>query len=139
MKKIILIFLFFNFVFLYSQPTHKIMSYNALNYPGSTATVRNPYFSTVISNANPDILVMQEMTSQVGVNEFLTNVLIPINSNFTSGTFLDGPDTDTSVLEKQIDEMVYKLYNLTYEEVEIIDHQIGNIISKTDYEQFQIE
>ena len=71
MKKIFLIFLFFNFAFLYAQPTHKIMSYNALNYPGSTAAERNPYFSTVVSNANPDILVMQEMTSQAGVNGFL--------------------------------------------------------------------
>jgi hypothetical protein len=60
------------------------MSYNALNYPGSTATERNPYFSTVISNANPDILVMQEMTSQTGVNGFLTNVLIPINSSYSA-------------------------------------------------------
>lgn len=100
MKKIFLIFLFFNFVFLYPQPTHKIMSYNALNYPGSTATERNPYFATVISNANPDILVMQEMTSQTGVNGFLTNVLIPINSNYTAGTFLDGPDTDNAIFFK---------------------------------------
>ena len=97
MKKIFLIFLFFNFVFLYSQPTHKIMSYNALNYPGSTAAERNPYFATVISNANPDILVMQEMTSQTGVGGFLTNVLVPINSTYTAGTFLDGPDTDNAI------------------------------------------
>jgi endonuclease/exonuclease/phosphatase family metal-dependent hydrolase len=76
------------------------MSYNALNYPGSTATERNPYFSTVISNANPDILVMQEMTSQTGVNGFLSNVLIPINSNYTAGTFLDGPDTDNAIFFK---------------------------------------
>ena len=100
MKKIFLILLSFNFVFLYSQPTHKIMSYNALNYPGSTAAERNPYFATVISNANPDILVMQEMTSQTGVNGFLTNVLIPINANYTAGTFLDGPDTDNAIFFK---------------------------------------
>jgi len=34
--------------------------------------------------------------------------------------------------------MVYKLYNLTYEEVEIIDSQIGNIISKADYEKYSL-
>lgn len=100
MKKIILIFISLNFLYLFPQPTHKIMSYNALNYPGSTATERNPYFATVISNANPDILVMQEMTSQTGVNGFLTNVLIPINSNYTAGTFLDGPDTDNAIFFK---------------------------------------
>jgi len=100
MKKIFLILLSFNCFYLFPQPTHKIMSYNALNYPGSTASIRNPYFSSVISNANPDILVMQEMTSQTGVNGFLTNVLIPINSSYTAGTFLDGPDTDNAIFFK---------------------------------------
>jgi hypothetical protein len=46
---------------------------------------------------------------------------------------------DTTALENEIDIMVYKLYNLTYEEVEIIDPQIGNIINKTEYEKFQIQ
>ncbi|KAF0152212.1 MAG: hypothetical protein FD143_1309 [Ignavibacteria bacterium] len=49
------------------------------------------------------------------------------------------PQTDTKQLENQIDIMVYKLYNLTYEEVEIIDPQIGNIINKTDYMKFEIQ
>jgi hypothetical protein len=34
------------------------------------------------------------------------------------------PDYDTSEFENQIDEMVYKLYNLTSEEIEIIDNSI---------------
>lgn len=49
------------------------------------------------------------------------------------------PNANTKPLEDQIDIMVYKLYNLTYEEVEIIDPQIGDIISKTDYEKFEIQ
>ena len=35
--------------------------------------------------------------------------------------------------------MVYKLYNLTYEEVKIINPEIEKIISKEDYEKFEIE
>jgi len=31
------------------------------------------------------------------------------------------PDTDTSALESQIDQMVYKLYNLTPEEIAIVE------------------
>jgi hypothetical protein len=31
------------------------------------------------------------------------------------------PDTDTSQLEKQLDEMVYKLYELTEEEIKIVE------------------
>ena len=32
--------------------------------------------------------------------------------------------------------MVYKLYDLTYDEVKIIDPDIEEIISKEDYEKF---
>jgi hypothetical protein len=31
------------------------------------------------------------------------------------------PDADTSQLEKQLDEMVYKLYELTVEEIKIVE------------------
>ena len=46
--------------------------------------------------------------------------------------------TDTKHLEGQIDIMVYKLYNLTYEEVKIIDPNIEQIISKEEYERFEV-
>jgi Alw26I/Eco31I/Esp3I family type II restriction m6 adenine DNA methyltransferase len=49
------------------------------------------------------------------------------------------PQADTKHLEDQIDIMVYKLYELTYEEVKVIDPKIGENISKIDYEQFQIQ
>jgi len=45
------------------------------------------------------------------------------------------PQADTKQLEDKIDLMVYKLYNLTYEEVKIIDSEIENIISKEEYER----
>lgn len=41
-------------------------------------------------------------------------------------------------LEDRIDIMVYKLYNLTYDEVKIIDPQIEKIISKEAYESLDI-
>lgn len=47
--------------------------------------------------------------------------------------------SNTKHLEDKIDIMVYKLYNLTYEEVEVIDPQIGSIISKEDYEKFELK
>jgi hypothetical protein len=48
------------------------------------------------------------------------------------------PQANTKQLEDQIDIMVYKLYNLTYEEVKIIDPEIEKIISKEDYEKFGV-
>jgi endonuclease/exonuclease/phosphatase family metal-dependent hydrolase len=76
------------------------MSYNLLNYPGTNSSIRNPYFSTVISNTSPDILVVQEITSQAGVTGFLNNILLPIDATYSSGTFIDGPDTDNAVFFK---------------------------------------
>lgn len=49
------------------------------------------------------------------------------------------PDADTKVLETQIDIMVYKLYNLTYDEIKIIDPEIEKIISKEEYEKYEIK
>lgn len=46
------------------------------------------------------------------------------------------PEIDTKHLENQIDIMVYKLYNFTYEEIKIIDNEIEQIISKEEYEKF---
>ncbi len=45
---------------------------------------------------------------------------------------------DTRFLEDQIDIMVYKLYNLTYEEAKIIDPEIEKIISKEEYNNSKI-
>ena len=44
---------------------------------------------------------------------------------------------NTIVLEQQIDNMVYKLYELTYEEVKVIDPDFS--LTKEEYENFKIE
>lgn len=44
-------------------------------------------------------------------------------------------DADTTSLEKQIDLMVYKLYDLTHEEVKIVDPEFA--MSRAEYENFQ--
>ena len=53
-------------------------------------------------------------------------------------------DEDTTTLENQIDLMVYKLYELTYEEVKIVDADFDKVLaefslSKADYERMSIE
>jgi endonuclease/exonuclease/phosphatase family metal-dependent hydrolase len=83
----------------YSQSNHKIMSYNLLNYPADSTT-RNPAFRTILSNILPDVLVVQEMTSQAGVNGFLNNVLNSVSSGYSAGVFSDGEDTDNAVFYK---------------------------------------
>lgn len=60
---------------------------------------------------------------------FLPRILFAIMNN------KQNPLADTSDLENEIDLMVYKLYDLTYEEVKIIDGEIEKIISKEEYEK----
>jgi len=46
---------------------------------------------------------------------------------------------DISSLEEKIDLMVYKLYSLTYNECQIVDPEIENLISREDYERMGID
>ncbi len=49
------------------------------------------------------------------------------------------PQTDTIEWEREIDQLVYRLYELIYEEVKIIDPEIEQIISKDEYEKVEIK
>lgn len=83
-----------------AQINRTIMSYNLLNYPGNTSAERNPYFRTTFGSLTPDILVVQEILSQAGVDEFLNNVLNVASTGYTAGIFIDGPDTDNAIFLK---------------------------------------
>lgn len=79
---------------------------------------------------------------------FIENLPIPKISPEAQQPFIELVDKilakkenneDTTAEEQEIDIMVYKLYNLTYEEVKIIDPGIEKIISEKDYEKFEIK
>lgn len=95
-KLIIILILGFSFV-TFSQENVKIMTYNLLNYPDVDSAIRNPNFRKVIRNSNPDILVVQEMTSLAGMNGFLSNVMNAYGNVYSMGTFIDGTDTDNGI------------------------------------------
>jgi len=100
MKKKAIVFLvlgFTAFTCAFGQTTVKIMTYNTLNFT-TTSTDRAAYFKTVINHTNPDVLVVQEMTSQAAVNLFYSQVL---NQTFLAGTFVDGPDSDNAIFYKK--------------------------------------
>jgi len=83
----------------------KFMAYNLLNYGGTSGfvadtTLRNPYYRTSINSENPDILVVEELNSQAGLNSLLTKVLNSQSISYSVGTFIDGPDSDNGVFFK---------------------------------------
>lgn len=95
-KKILLLMIF-SISSLMAQDTILFMSYNLLNYPGTDASTRNGYYKTITEAVKPDILVVQEITSQIGVDGFLVNVLKTFSPNYNKGAFLDGPDSDNAI------------------------------------------
>ncbi|TAK62428.1 MAG: hypothetical protein EPO24_04930 [Bacteroidetes bacterium] len=100
---IILFFFLFIFcvAFVYGGDTLRIATYNVLNYPGSDPATRNPYFRAVVHSMQPDVLVVQEMQSQVGVDGLSNNVLNYYTAGlYTSVPFNDGPDSDNALFYK---------------------------------------
>ena len=81
------------------------MAYNLLNYPNGSAftsdtTTRNAAYRVTMQAAQPDILVVEEMNSQIGVNMILNSVLNVNQTSYAAGTFNDGPDTDNAIFFK---------------------------------------
>jgi REP element-mobilizing transposase RayT len=83
-------------------------------------------------NINPEqvrMIPIKNLTPQQPFIIMVDNILTIKQQN---------PQSNTKHLEDQIDIMVYKLYELTYEGVKIIDPEIEKIISEEEYEKLAI-
>lgn len=78
------------------------MTYNILDFPDAIGTQRVPSFRTVIDEVQPDILVVQEMHTSSGVNEFLDDVLNFTTPNlYSNAPFIDASfDTENALFYK---------------------------------------
>lgn len=74
--------------------TVKVMYYNILQYPGTTAD-RSDDFRTIMHDALPDLILVNELESATGADILLNNAL---NTNgisyYNRATFVNGTDTD---------------------------------------------
>jgi hypothetical protein len=89
--------------FLLAQPAHalRVIDYNILNYPGSSGPARAPYYRTILSPLNADVIVTGEMASPTSVTEFLSEVLDVMEpGQWAAATFVDGNDTDAGFFYK---------------------------------------
>jgi endonuclease/exonuclease/phosphatase family metal-dependent hydrolase len=99
----LLFFVLLAFIILpiYSEAV-KIVSWNLLNFPGTTGAAREAYFRMVIDKLDPDVLVVQEMISKTGVNQFLNNVMnYTYPGEYAAAGFTDGKDTDNAMFYKR--------------------------------------
>jgi endonuclease/exonuclease/phosphatase family metal-dependent hydrolase len=81
--------------------TFRIATYNVLNFPDAMGIQRTNYLRTVIEYIKPDVLVVQEMQSQDGVDLFLDSVMNYQADTYRSTTFHDGPGTDNAIFYNQ--------------------------------------
>ncbi|MCX7995266.1 MAG: endonuclease/exonuclease/phosphatase family protein [candidate division WOR-3 bacterium] len=79
----------------------KISTYNLLNFSNTTGNERIKYFRQVIDYLKPDILVVQEMANETGMEVFRDSVLNYVDTDFSSAPFHDGPDTDNSLFYRR--------------------------------------
>jgi len=79
----------------------RVVNYNITNYPGLNLAGRQPHFRTILSGLSADIVVVQEMQSQAGVDSFRTNVLNVVEpGQWASAPFINGNDTDNGLFYK---------------------------------------
>lgn len=86
---------------LFAQDTLRVVTYNLLFFPGMDGDQRIPHFRTVINAIRPDILVVQELESQAGLNIFLSDVLNHDDNLYQAAPFVDGPFTDSALFFNQ--------------------------------------
>ncbi len=84
------------FSFLYSQDTLTIMNYNVLRFNGNT-TVRAKHIKSVIDFVKPDIVILEEIEHQSGIDLLLTDVF-----NVDSTNFMGGPLPSTQWMKNGI-------------------------------------
>ena len=97
LKKIFLASLIFTSI-LFAQNSITLATYNLLNY--SSDTTRNKYFRAVLKEVNPDLIAVQEIISQSGINNFLNNVLNHNGNEYSAGVFINGTGTDNGLYYK---------------------------------------
>jgi hypothetical protein len=79
----------------------RVVNYNITNYPGVLLAQRQPHFRAVLAPLGADLVVVQEMQSQAGVDSFRTNVLNVLEpGQWLSAPFINGNDTDNALFYK---------------------------------------
>ena len=84
------------FSFLYGQDTLTIMNYNVLRFNGNT-TVRAKHIKSVVDFVKPDIVILEEIEHQSGIDLLLTDVF-----NVDSTNFMGGPLPSTQGMKNGI-------------------------------------
>jgi endonuclease/exonuclease/phosphatase family metal-dependent hydrolase len=78
----------------------RIVNYNITNYPSANGAGRDPHFRNILDSLAADVVVVQEMQSQAGVDQFLANLNSFEPGQWQSARFYNGNDTDNALFFK---------------------------------------
>ncbi len=79
----------------------RVVNYNILNWPSFDIAGRYDDHQLLMDALDPDIIFVQEIESQAGVNNYLTyclNATVP--GKYAADLFVNGPDTDNAIFYK---------------------------------------
>ncbi len=79
----------------------RVVTYNILNWPSFDIAGRYDDHQILMDELDPDIIFVQEIESQNGVNNYLTyclNATVP--GKYAADLFVNGPDTDNAIFYK---------------------------------------
>ena len=79
----------------------------------------------------------QQPLSEIPIKEVSKEIQSKLSSFAAKIILLKSQDRDTTDLEKQIDNIVYKIYELTYDEVKEIDSEFK--LSKKEYDKIELD
>ncbi len=79
-----------------AQENFTFISYNVLNFPNGQLLNRQDTLQKIIDHVNPDILFLQELKSEAGLNAIASESFSHLEGNFLAGEWIDqqsNPDT----------------------------------------------
>lgn len=100
MKRFTLLLVILPFLASSQGRSFKLVSYNSLRYSTTNVDARHPYFRTVMNGMEPDILVLQEISGQAAVTQFLDSVMNIDSLTYSMAPFTDGNDLDCALYYK---------------------------------------
>ena len=94
-----LILFFPQAAFAYTGYTVRVMTYNLWNYGGESDidNDREDDLRLLISETDPDLLVVQEVENEMGYTRFLEDVLNHTEKDWEGASFKDQPNTDYDI------------------------------------------
>ena len=120
---------------------------NKLKYLLSVLNSKTPYYyaSLIMNSLSGNTTIAQKsIFLSVPIPIILSENQKPFENLVEQILQKKEQNEETTNLENQIDLMVYKLYELTYEEVKIVDAEFDKVLgefglSKEDYAQMSVE